>query len=608
MAKHKIINIAVIAHVDAGKSTLVDAFLSQSGIFRANEEVRERVMDSNDLEQERGITIYSKNCSINYGDYKINIVDTPGHSDFSSEVERVMKTVDTVILLVDASEGPMPQTRFVLQKSLECGLKPILFINKIDKKDQRAEEVVDEVFDLFVDLNATDEQCEFPIIYGIAKQGIAKLDMEEESEDLSPLFKTIIDHVEAYPDYDDEPLQLQISSLAYDDYIGRLGIGRVYKGKVQAGQNVCVCGEAEEPRKGRIGKLTVYEGLKQVETDEAGSGEIVVISGIPDISIGETICYPDNPQPIEMISIEEPTLSMNFLVNDSPFAGKSGKFVTTRHLKDRLEKELEVNVGLKVEPLDTTDGYKVSGRGELHLSILIENMRREGYELGVSKPEVLMHRDENGTLLEPMERVIVNCPEVYSGTIINELNQRKGMMESMEMEGDYVKIEFIAPTRGLLGYRSEFINVTRGEGTLVRSFERFEEHKGEIPGRSNGVLISQGPGTTMGYALNALSERATMFVDPGVEVYEGMIIGMNSRKEDMTVNPCKNKKLTNVRASGTDDAVKLQAARTFTLEEALEFIEDDELVEITPDAIRLRKKFLNEHDRLRYNKSRQANK
>ena len=608
MAKHKIINIAVIAHVDAGKSTLVDAFLSQSGIFRANEEVRERVMDSNDLEQERGITIYSKNCSINYGDYKINIVDTPGHSDFSSEVERVMKTVDTVILLVDASEGPMPQTRFVLQKSLECGLKPILFINKIDKKDQRAEEVVDEVFDLFVDLNATDEQCEFPIIYGIAKQGIAKLDMEEESEDLSPLFKTIIDHVEAYPDYDDEPLQLQISSLAYDDYIGRLGIGRIYKGKVQAGQNVCICGESEEPRKGRIGKLTVYEGLKQVETDEAGSGEIVVISGIPDISIGETICYPDNPQPIEMISIEEPTLSMNFLVNDSPFAGKSGKFVTTRHLKDRLEKELEVNVGLKVEPLDTTDGYKVSGRGELHLSILIENMRREGYELGVSKPEVLMHRDENGTLLEPMERVIVNCPEVYSGTIINELNQRKGMMESMEMEGDYVKIEFIAPTRGLLGYRSEFINVTRGEGTLVRSFERFEEHKGEIPGRSNGVLISQGPGTTMGYALNALSERATMFVDPGVEVYEGMIIGMNSRKDDMTVNPCKNKKQSNVRASGSDDAIKLAPPRIFTLEEALEFIDEDELVEITPDAIRLRKRYLNEHERLQYNKARQAAK
>lgn len=608
MAKHKIINIAVIAHVDAGKSTLVDAFLSQSGIFRANEEVRERVMDSNDLEQERGITIYSKNCSINYGDYKINIVDTPGHSDFSSEVERVMKTVDTVILLVDASEGPMPQTRFVLQKSLECGLKPILFINKIDKKDQRAEEVVDEVFDLFVDLNATDEQCEFPIIYGIAKQGIAKLDMEEESKDLSPLFKTIIDHVEAYPDYDDEPLQLQISSLAYDDYIGRLGIGRVYKGKVQPGQNVCICGEAEEPRKGRIGKLTVYEGLKQVETEEAGSGEIVVISGIPDISIGETICYPDNPQPIEMISIEEPTLSMNFLVNDSPFAGKSGKFVTTRHLKDRLEKELEVNVGLKVEPLDTTDGYKVSGRGELHLSILIENMRREGYELGVSKPEVLMHRDENGTLLEPMERVIVNCPEVYSGTIINELNQRKGMMESMEMEGDYVKIEFIAPTRGLLGYRSEFINVTRGEGTLVRSFERFEEHKGEIPGRSNGVLISQGPGTTMGYALNALSERATMFVDPGVEVYEGMIIGMNSRKDDMTVNPCKNKKQSNVRASGSDDAIKLAPPRIFTLEEALEFIDEDELVEITPDAIRLRKRYLNEHERLQYNKARQAAK
>ena len=606
--KHKIINIAVIAHVDAGKSTLVDAFLSQSGIFRENEAVRDRVMDSDDIEQERGITIYSKNCAINYGDYKINIVDTPGHSDFSSEVERVMRTVDTVILLVDASEGPMPQTRFVLQKSLECGLKPILFINKIDKKDQRAEEVVDEVFDLFVDLNATDEQCEFPIIYGIAKQGIAKLDMDDDSEDLSPLFKTIVDHVEAYPDYDEEPLQLQISSLAYDDYIGRLGIGRVYKGTVQSGQNICICGDSEETRKGRIGKLTVYEGLKQVEVEEAGSGEIVVVSGIPDISIGETICLPDNPLPMEMISIEEPTLSMNFLVNDSPFAGKSGKFVTTRHLKDRLEKELEVNVGLKVEPLDTTDGYKVSGRGELHLSILIENMRREGYELGVSKPEVLMHKDENGKVLEPIERVIVNCPEVYSGTVINELNMRKGMMESMEMEGDYVKIAFLAPTRGLLGYRSEFINVTRGEGTLVRSFEKFEEFKGDIPSRSNGVLIAQGPGTTMGYALNALSERATMFVDPGVEVYEGMIIAMNARKDDMVVNPCKNKKMSNVRASGSDDAIKLTPPRIFTLEEALEFIEEDELVEITPDSIRLRKRYLNEHERLQYNKARQAAK
>lgn len=603
--KHKIINIAVIAHVDAGKSTLVDAFLSQSGVFRKNEVVKDCVMDSNDLEKERGITIYSKNCAINYGDYKINIVDTPGHSDFSSEVERVMKTVDTVILLVDASEGPMPQTRFVLQKSLEFGLKPILFINKIDKKDQRAEEVVNEVFDLFVDLNATDEQCEFPIIYGIAKQGIAKLEMDDNSEDLSPLFKTIVNHVEAYPNYDNEPLQFQISALAYDDYVGRLGIGRIYKGTLKNNTQVAICREGSVVSKGKVSKLSVYEGLKQVEVDEATSGEIVVIAGIPDISIGETICNLDNPLPMEMIKIEEPTLSMNFLVNDSPFVGKSGKFVTTRHLKDRLEKELEVNVGLKVEPLDTTDGYKVSGRGELHLSILLENMRREGYEVGVSKPEVLMHK-EDGKLMEPVERVVVNCPEVYSGTIINELNMRKGMMESMSIEGDYVKIEFLAPTRGLLGYRSEFINATRGEGTLVRSFEKFEEFKGEIPSRGNGVLIAQGPGVTMGYSLNALSDRAVMFVDPGVEVYEGMIIGMNSRKDDMVVNPCKNKKMSNVRASGSDDAIKLSPPRIFTLEEALEFIEDDELVEITPDSIRLRKRFLNEHDRLRYNKSRQG--
>ena len=575
--KHKIINIAVIAHVDAGKSTLVDAFLSQSGVFRANEVVKECVMDSNDLEAERGITIYSKNCSINYKDYKINIVDTPGHSDFSSEVERVIKTVDTVILLVDASEGPMPQTRFVLQKSLELGLRPILFINKIDKKDQRAEEVVDEVFDLFVDLNATDEQCEFPIIYGIAKQGIAKREMDDDSTDLSPLFETIVEHVEAYPDYDDKHLQLQIS----------------------------VCKSGSVVSRGKISKLSVYEGLKQVEVNEAGSGEIVVIAGIPDISIGETICEVGNELPMEMIHIEEPTLSMNFLVNDSPFAGKSGKFVTTRHLKDRLEKELEVNVGLKVEPMDTTDGYKVSGRGELHLSILLENMRREGYEIGVSKPEVLMHKTEDGRVQEPIEKVIINCPEVYSGTVINKMNLRKGMMEAMSIEGDYVKIEFSAPTRGLLGYRSEFINDTRGEGNMVRSFARYEDYKGEIPTRNNGVLIAQGAGTTMAYGLNALSERAQMFVEPGVDVYEGMIIGMNSRREDMVVNPCKNKKLTNVRASGSDDAIKLNPARTFTLEEALEFIDDDELVEITPDSIRLRKKYLKEHERLQYNKQRQ---
>ncbi|MDU1265057.1 MAG: translational GTPase TypA [Peptostreptococcus sp.] len=604
--EHNIINIAVIAHVDAGKSTLVDAFLNQSGVFRDNEVVKDCVMDSNDLEQERGITIYSKNCSIRHDKYKINIVDTPGHSDFSSEVERVLKTVDTVILLVDATEGPMPQTRFVLQKSLEQGLRPILFINKIDKKDQRAEEVVNEVFDLFVELNATDEQCDFPIVYGIAKQGIAIKELDEEGKDLSPLFETIINHVDAYPDYDEEPLQVQISALAYDDYIGRLGIGRVFKGKLDASEPISICSEGKEARKGKISKLSVYEGLKQVQTNEAVSGEMVVIAGISDISIGETICAVDKPLPMGAILIEEPTLSMNFMVNDSPFVGRSGKFVTTRHIKERLEKELEVNVGLRVEPLETTDGYRVSGRGELHLSILIENMRREGYELGVSKPQVLMHRDEDGNLLEPVERVTVSCPETYSGSVINELNLRKGMMESMEiLEGDYVKIQYIVPTRGLLGYRSEFINVTRGEGTLLSSFERFEEYKGEIPSRLNGVLISQTPGKTMGYALNALSSRGTLFVDPGLDVYEGMIIGMNSRKEDMVVNPCKNKKMSNVRASGSDDAIKLAPPKIFTLEESLEFIEDDELVKVTPDSIRLRKKILNEQDRVKYNRSLQ---
>lgn len=604
--KHNIINIAVIAHVDAGKSTLVDAFLNQSGVFRDNEVVKDCVMDSNDLEQERGITIYSKNCSIRHGEYKINIVDTPGHSDFSSEVERVLKTVDTVILLVDATEGPMPQTRFVLQKSLEQGLRPILFINKIDKKDQRAEEVVNEVFDLFVDLNATDEQCDFPIVYGIAKQGIALKELEDEGKDLSPLFETIINHVDAYPDYDDEPLQVQISALAYDDYIGRLGIGRVFKGKLDSTEQICICSEGHEPRRGKISKLSVYEGLKQVETDQAMSGEMVVVAGIPDIAIGETICSQDNPKPMGAILIEEPTLSMNFMVNDSPFVGRSGKFVTTRHIKDRLEKELEVNVGLKVEPLETTDGYRVSGRGELHLSILIENMRREGYELGVSKPQVLMHKDPEGNLVEPIERVTVSCPEAYSGTVINELNLRKGLMESMEiLEGDYVKIEFLVPTRGLLGYRSEFINATRGEGTLLSSFERFDDYKGEIPSRLNGVLVSQTAGKTMGYALNALSSRGILFVDPAVDVYEGMIIGMNSRKEDMVVNPCKNKKMSNVRASGSDDAIKLSPPKIFTLEESLEFIEDDELVEVTPDSIRLRKKILNEQDRIKYNRSLQ---
>ena len=595
-----IINIAVIAHVDAGKSTLVDAFLSQNNVFRENEVVPDCVMDSNDLERERGITIYSKNCSIMYKDYKINIVDTPGHADFSSEVERIMKTVDAVILLVDSSEGPMPQTRFVLKKSLERGLKPILFINKIDKKDQRAEAVVDLTFDLFVELNANDEQLEFPIVYGVAKEGVAKLAMEDESSNLAPLFDMILEHVTPYSEDVNEPLKMQVSSLDYDDYIGRLGIGRVTRGTIRQGEQIIICTRDGNEERGKISKLFVYEGLNKREVQEAFAGDMVVISGLADISIGETICNPNCVEPMPMIEIEEPTLSMNFLINDSPFCGRSGKFVTNRHLKNRLDKELEVNVGLRVDPLDSVqDGYRVSGRGELHLSILLENMRREGYEVAVSKPQVLM-KNIKGQRCEPVERVIAIVPDEYSGAVISELSIRKGIMEIMQAEDGYTRVEFLVPTRGLLGYRSEFVNVTRGEGVLIRSFYEFQPYKGEIPKRSNGVLISQQGGVAMGYSLFNLSDRATMMIDAGTEVYEGMIIGINSRREDMTVNPTKNKKMTNTRSSGNDDAIKLIPPKIFNMEEALTFIEDDELLEITPDALRMRKRILNETDRVRY--------
>ena len=595
-----IINIAVIAHVDAGKSTLVDALLSQSGVFRDNQEVVDCIMDSNDLERERGITIYSKNCSIMHDNIKINIVDTPGHADFSSEVERILKTVDTVILLVDSSEGPMPQTRFVLNKSLEQGLRPILFINKIDKKDQRAEEVVDMVFDLFVELKANDEQLDFPILYRVAKQGIAKYDMDDDSTDLTPLFETIVKHVGIPEDMSLEPLQMQVSTLGYDDYIGRLGIGRIDKGTIHTGDSLEVSKRDGSFKRVKIGQIFVYRGLSRVEVKEAKAGDIVVVSGIPDIMIGETIGEVDQVQPMELIEIEEPTLSMNFLVNTSPFAGKTGKFVTTRHIKARLEKELEINVGMTVEPLEgTTEGYRVSGRGELHLSILLENMRREGYEVAVSKPEVIMHRDEKGHKLEPVESVIINVPDEYSGTVISKLNVRKGSMVSMAAEEGWTKLEYLVPTRGLLGYQSEFINDTHGEGTLVRRFDSFEPYFGEIPQRQNGVLISGFSGETMAYSLFNLSDRGTMMVGAGTPVYEGMIIGINNRSDDMVVNPIKNKKLTNTRSSGADEALKLIDPKIFTLEEALEFINDDELVEITPTDIRIRKKILSELDRRR---------
>lgn len=617
--KQKIINIAVIAHVDAGKSTLVDAFLNQSGVFRANEEVLDCVMDSDDIERERGITIYSKNCSIMHGDTKINIVDTPGHADFSSEVERIMKTVDTVILLVDSSEGPMPQTRFVLSKSLEQGLVPILFINKIDKKDARIDEVVDEVYELFMDLNASDEQLDFPILYGIARQGVAVYDPEDvkgievgEGEqkikhtprgfgglDITPLFDTIVKHCNPYPDLKKESLQLQISALGYDDYIGRLGIGRITKGVIKEGQTVAVASSDGNIKNRKINQIFTYVGLKRTAVPMAECGDIVVVSGISDISIGETICDQSNPEPMEMIHIEEPTLSMNFMVNSSPFAGKVGKYVTSRHIRERLNKELEVNVGLVVEDTDSTDCFKVSGRGELHLSILIENMRREGYELAVSKPEVIMKRDENGKKLEPVEEVVINVPDEYSGTVISKLNIRKGIMLQMSGENGYSRLEYHVPTRGLLGYRSEFINDTRGEGSMERRFYAFEEYKGDIPERTNGVAIAIEEGVATPYALFNIGERVQMFINPGTHVYEGMIVGMNSRGEDMNVNPCKAKKVSNMRASGSDDAIKLSPPRTFTLEEALEFISNDELVEITPEDIRLRKKLLKELERRR---------
>lgn len=617
--RQKIINIAVIAHVDAGKSTLVDAFLSQSGVFRDNEQVVDCVMDSDDIERERGITIYSKNCSVMHGDVKINIVDTPGHADFSSEVERIMKTVDTVILLVDSSEGPMPQTRFVLKKSLEAGIDPILLINKIDKKDSRIDEVVDEVYELFMDLEASDSQLDFPILYGIARQGIVVRDPDEVKDitiekggskikksargqdglDITPLFETIIDHCSAYPDKREEPLQLQISTLAYDDYIGRLGIGRITQGTIREGQTIAVAKDGGKIVQNKINQVFVYKGLKRVAVKEAQAGDIVVVSGIADISIGETITDPEDPQPMEMISIEEPTLSMNFMVNTSPFAGRSGKYVTSRHIKDRLEKELEVNVGLMVEPTDSTDSFKVSGRGELHLSVLIENMRREGYELAVSKPEVIMRRGENNEVLEPVEEVVISVPDEYAGSVIANLNIRKGLMKEMSSSNGFSRIEYMVPTRGLLGFRSEFINETRGEGTLVRRFDSFQEFKGDIPQRTNGVAIAQEEGTATPYALFNIQERVKMFIAPGTHVYEGMIVGMNSRNDDMVVNPCKAKKQTNMRAAGSDDNIKLAPPVIFSLEEALEFINNDELVEVVPDDIRLRKKYLKELERRR---------
>lgn len=599
----KIINIAVVAHVDAGKSTLVDALLQQNGVFGDHEELVEQVMDSNDIERERGITIYSKNCAIRYKDYKINIVDTPGHADFSSEVERVIKTVDTVVLLVDSVEGVMPQTRFVLKKALEQNLRPILFINKLDKKDARIEEVVNMTFDCFVDLNATDEQLDFPIVYGIAKQGIATLDPTNLGEEnITPLLETILNQVKPYEGSENDDLQLQISNLGYDEYIGRLGIGRITKGKIKNNEMVTLVKNNGEETTFKISKLFVNEGLNKVEKTEAFFGDIVTVAGCNHISIGDTICTHGKSNALPAIEIEHPTLSMNFLVNNGPFAGKSGKFLTTRHIKERLEKELETNVGLEVEELPGSDGFKVSGRGELHLSILLENMRREGYELCVSKPTVLME-EIDGVKCEPFETVIINTPSDFASTVISDLQERKGILMSMSSGDDnYTHLEFSAPTRGLIGYRSAFITNTKGEGIMVRSFDEYKPYAGELTTRKNGVLVSMESGKTLGFSLYNLQDRGQLIVNPAVDVYVGMIVGIHNRDNDLNVNPCKNKQLTNTRASGSDDAIALIKPRTFTLEEALEFIEDDEYVEITPDDIRLRKAILDPNERYRINR------
>lgn len=597
----KIINVAVVAHVDAGKSTLVDALLNQSGAFRSNEEVKDCVMDSNDIERERGITIYSKNCAIRYKDYKINIVDTPGHADFSSEVERVIKTVDTVILLVDSAEGPMPQTRFVLKEALKYNLKPILFINKIDKKDARPEEVVNMTFDLFCELNASDEQLDFPIIYGTARDGIAKYSLDDDSTTIDPLLETIVKQCKPFEGNENDDLQLQISNLGYDDYIGRLGIGRINKGKIKNGEQVTLVKNDGSVENFRISKLYVTEGIKKIEKDVAYYGDIVTIAGCADISIGDTICKLGTVNPLEPIEIEKPTLSMNFVVNNGPFAGQSGKFLTSRHLKERLERELETNVGLEVEELEGSDGFKVSGRGELHLSILLENMRREGYELCVSKPEVLF-KEIDGQKCEPYELVIVNTPNDYSSTIINSLQERKGLLQKLEQEENYTHLEFEVPTRGLIGYRSNFITETKGEGIMVRSFSSYKPYAGNIQNRKNGVLVSMETGKSLGYSLFNLQDRGQLIIGPATDVYIGMIVGINNRDNDLNVNPCKNKEMSNTRSKSSDEAIALVPPRTFSLEEALEFINDDEYVEITPAVIRLRKKILDPKDRFRTNR------
>jgi GTP-binding protein len=604
MNNEKIRNIAIIAHVDHGKTTLVDQLLRQSHIFRENEQVAERVMDSNDIEKERGITILSKNTSIMYGDTKINIVDTPGHADFGGEVERVLKTVDGVLLLVDAFEGTMPQTREVLKKSLALNLKPIVVINKIDRPGADPEKVLDEVITLFIELNATDEQLDFPVVYTSAKLGIAKLDLAESDGNMDCLFKTIVDTIKA-PNCDEEgPMQMLVSNIDYDDYVGRIAVGRVERGEVKAGMAVAICKKDDKVTNGRIAKVYTHVGLNKEEVEVAKAGDIIEIAGIADIGIGETICDFNHPEKIDFVDIDEPTVTMTFSVNNGPLAGREGEFVTSRHIRDRLFKELERNVSLRVKETAQADSFEVAGRGELHLSVLIENMRREGFELLVSRPKVII-KEINGEKCEPIENLVVNVPDDCIGSVIEKLGRRKAEMVNMEpAEAGHTRVEFKIPARGLIGYRSEFMTDTKGNGTMNHVFDSYEPYKGEISSRVRGTIVAFEPGTSITYGLYNAQDKGDLFIGPGVEVYEGMIVGINSRSEDLAINVCKEKHLTNTRASGSDDALRLVPPIQMSLEQAIEFIQDDELVEVTPKSIRLRKKILNSKERERANRNK----
>jgi GTP-binding protein len=590
--RNDIRNVAIIAHVDHGKTTLVDSLLRQSHVFRSNEKVEERVMDSNDLEKERGITILSKNTSVVHKGIKINIVDTPGHADFGGEVERVLKMVDSVLLLVDAYEGPMPQTKFVLKKALELGLKPIVVINKIDKPNARPTDVINEVFDLFVELGADDHQLEFPIVYASARDGIAKYEVEDESDNMEPLFDTIIKHVKAPAGELDAPFQMLVSTIDANEYVGRIAIGKVERGSLKKNQQVALMRRDGSKQNVKISAIYVYEGLKRVEAEEVMIGDIAVVAGIPDVNIGETIADGSNPEALPFVDIDEPTLSMNFIVNNSPFAGREGEFVTSRHLRDRLLKELETNVSLRVEETDSADSFKVSGRGELHLSILIETMRREGYEFQVSKP-IVIYKEENGKKLEPIEHLTIDVPEEFMGVVMEKLGPRKAELKNMTSAiNGYTRLEFKVPSRGLIGFRNEFMTDTKGNGIMNHVLDDYEPYRGEIPERSRGSLVVFEPGTAITYGLYNAQERGKLFIGAGVEVYEGMIAGECARSEDIDVNVCKKKHLSNTRSSGADDALKLVPLGDMTLEQCIEFIASDELVEVTPKSIRMRKRIL----------------